>query len=898
MDKIIKICIFDKNAKKSDVIETNGDCILDEVCTSCETSENIDGIYELDATFIIDGDKSNYINEESILKVKMDYGDEIFRITKVLKNTHDIDVYARQITVSECLDLWLDDVRPRNLSGQGALTYMLEKAEGNKEIELYSNITSVSTAYHVRKSLYDALHDSENSFQNRWGGEILRRGYKLSINNSIGQDRGVDIRSRKNLTGFEADIDIDTVCTRIKPMGFDGITIDGYVDSPLINNYARIKTRKIKYEDVKVKDSEQQIEGEEPTPTEDQEGFDTLEEAQAELIRLAKLEFEENKIDELRATYNINFVDLSQTEEYKDYIQAERVYLGDTVHVYEEKNNISIDVKVTKRKYDVLAQRVKEIELSNNTSNSKITISDVLVEIGKITNEDKSLTDHIHSLISSGIKDSHVIVRENEIIIGDTKDINTMTNVWRWNKNGLAFSNQGYYGNFNVAITADGKIIGDFIYGLHVKGEQIDARNLNVNNNNGEKTLEVTAGGEVNINANSFNVKGQSVTTKSELSVVKDEISLSVQETEKNLKSELSVVSGQISSKVSSGEVYSIIEQSPNAVKYAFNGISSYVNIDRYGLEVDSGRIKTDALIPGADSRIVLEPGYYWGNGQDRNDIRSIDANFGDIRLKYNDTNYMSVTRKGIDFYVNNGDLPAVLIDSDGIIGYAKYTHEFGNYYRIGDYKNGSSLVCQYPGTGIRIKSDAYESYASLGLNSSQAWLNQGSDIRLKENVHYLKEENLETENKMSTLSLTNDYAKSILYPMDNNKDDNILLYNEETYNNKNISRKDLYDFVKNDLKLCEYNYINNEDINLNFIAQDIANTKIGSLFVTRDESGYLGFKLNHNYINIAFGALQHEISQREKLEKELKFKVNELESKVNKMETELNLIKESLSNQ
>ena len=75
-----------------------------------------------------------------------------------------------------------------------------------------------------------------------------------------GSDRGIQIRSRKNLTGFEANTDIDKVVTRIRPVGFNGITTDTYVDSPLINKYSAIKTKEIKYENVKVK-SESDDEG-------------------------------------------------------------------------------------------------------------------------------------------------------------------------------------------------------------------------------------------------------------------------------------------------------------------------------------------------------------------------------------------------------------------------------------------------------------------------------------------------------------------------------------------------------------------------------------------------------------------------------------------------------------
>ena len=389
--KIIKICIFDKHTPKNVVLLGNGDAILDNICIECEAYEGIDGTNELDATFIVDKEGLHkYLDDEAILKVHMDYGDEIYRIAKVNKRSRDIVVFARQITISETLDMWIEDIRPTNTSGQGALTLLRNGAIGKKDIEVYSNINTMSTAYYQRMCMYKAIHDCDQSFFNRWGGEVLRRGYNLTINQRIGSDRGVEIRSKKNLTGFEANIDIDSVVTRIRPVGFNGITTGEFVDSPLINKYSSIKTKEIKYDDVKVKD--------ENNPD---EGYDTLEQAQQELIRRAKLEFTENHIDELRADYRINFIYLDQTEEYKDFIQAERVYLGDTVSVYEETHNINIHVRVVKRRFDVLRQKVVEIELSNNDiSNKTITTSDIISELQSIisnsNNNNVNISPHVH----------------------------------------------------------------------------------------------------------------------------------------------------------------------------------------------------------------------------------------------------------------------------------------------------------------------------------------------------------------------------------------------------------------------------------------------------------------------------------------------------------------------
>ena len=50
-----------------------------------------------------------------------------------------------------------------------------------------------------------------------------------------------------------------------------------------------------------------------------------------------------------------------------------------------------------------------------------------------------------------------------EILIMDTPDIKTATQVWRWNKAGLGYSSSGYNGPYGTAITQDGAIVADFI---------------------------------------------------------------------------------------------------------------------------------------------------------------------------------------------------------------------------------------------------------------------------------------------------------------------------------------------------------------------------------------------------------------------------------------------------
>lgn len=505
MKKQIKVAYYPSDTPKVKVLGSNGKS-LDRLCVKCDTEEDTSsGNYILDARFLTEKSLNELLQEEAILKVLMDYGTEVFRISKVIKGTRYTDIVARQITIADSLTLWLEDVRPTNLSGAAAANYLTTNSTGVKDIEVVSDIQGSSTAYYQRMSLYKALHDSEQSFQNRWGGEILRRGYTVYMNSRIGTDRGFSIREGKNLTGFECSSNIDSLVTRARGKGFDGI-LGNYIDSPLINNYRSIYTGVIGYEDVKVKDENSD------------EGYDTLEQAQAELDRRIREEFSKNDIDKIKASYNINFVQLEKTEEYKNYVQAERAYIGDTLRVYIPKLDTDIKVRAINKKFDVLAQRTKEIKLSNYIEAKPLTIKEIAKRLESIDSTDSILQqakDNASALIKGGLKNSYVVVRENEIVIGDTKDINTMTNVWRFNNGGLGHSKTGYYGEFGTAITQDGQIVADFITTGTLSANLIKAGllqdSLGKNTINMENGTFSLGGGKITYDGSNLNINAEAV---------------------------------------------------------------------------------------------------------------------------------------------------------------------------------------------------------------------------------------------------------------------------------------------------------------------------------------------------------------------------------------------------
>lgn len=143
------------------------------------------------------------------------------------------------------------------------------------------------------------------------------------------------------------------------------------------------------------------------------------------------------------------------------------------------------------------------------------------------------------------------------------------------------------------------------------------------------------------------------------------------------------------------------------------------------------------------------------------------------------------------------------------------------------------------------------------GLYSVNA-VNVSSDSRLKTDIHYLEEPTGET----------------------------VILENR-VERNMHITTKDMYDFVKDELKLASYRYnINlekgNTSVDYGFIAQDILYTKVGSEIVQLADENNLNSELSYNqgnYISVIAGALQQEIRKRDKEIKELRLEIENLKS-------------------
>lgn len=334
--------------------EKNGDHTLAPI--SCFLDRKLNGSWELSIEVPLDGSGAfKDLVIESVIKAPTPEGEKLFYVYDTDKISEDsVEASARPIFLCATNDAFLMDVRPTTKNGQEALDIMTAGTPytGN------SNISTVNTAYYVRKNLIEAIaSDDENSFLNRWGGEILYDDFNIIINDRVGGDYGVKIMYGRNLESIEEHSNIEEVVTRIIPVAYNGYTLEGdtpWVDSSIANSYERSHIKVIKFEDVKL--AEDCYEGE--------TGFETLEALRAELVRRCELEYEKG-IDKPTVTLGINMIDLSKTIEYKDYAILEEVNLGDTVGCTHTKLGVETTARVIEQKWNCILKRNENLTIGN-----------------------------------------------------------------------------------------------------------------------------------------------------------------------------------------------------------------------------------------------------------------------------------------------------------------------------------------------------------------------------------------------------------------------------------------------------------------------------------------------------------------------------------------------------
>ncbi len=338
----------------------NGLGILRDTISAIVTEE-LNGQSELTLEYDMEGFLSSELGYDMIIKAKAnDEQDlQLFRIYAFEKDQEEdkITVNAQHITY-DLSGNFVESFEVDNVTTSQAMTTLQSKMAYATPFTLSSDATTISSTKLYHMNPLQMLAGVEGSILDNWGGEIERDNFKLIMHKRRGADNGVLVAWRKNLTGLTAKFDISNVVTRIYPFYTkeDGtvVTIPGkYVDSPHINDYPVIRILEVDY-------------------SQDDDVTD-----QASLIAKSKTYFDSGDYDLPDVSLDITFESIWQTEEYKRFAILEKVVLGDTITVRNERMGIDMQTRIIKTEYDCIAEKNATVSAGKLQADFTDTVADV-----------------------------------------------------------------------------------------------------------------------------------------------------------------------------------------------------------------------------------------------------------------------------------------------------------------------------------------------------------------------------------------------------------------------------------------------------------------------------------------------------------------------------------------
>jgi len=414
---------------------------------SCTVKETRNGAFELTLKYPIEGIHYAEIQQRSIILAKPNPVDlaqpfRVYRISKPINGL--VTVYAYHISY----DLTGIPVSPYSAASvQAALAGFSTNAVATNPFTFWSDMTSsgdfiVKSPASVRSLLPTVLEV--------YGGEYKYDKYTVRLYQQRGVNRGVTIRYGKNLTDLKQDENCSNVYTGVYAYYSDG--------NGIVETSPKVTPAPGTYDYTRVLPLDLRAEFKE-APT-------------AEALKAAAEQYmSDHNIGVPEVSLNVSFVQLEQTQEYKDLALLERVELCDTVTVIFERLGVNATAQVTSTVYNVLIDAYDSVTIGNVRKNVAMTIAEQAQEIAKgpdLTALQAAVIEATELI--TGNQGGYVVIHSStggktpdEILIMDQPDIESAVQVWRWNKSGLGYSSSGYNGPYGLAMTIDGKINADFI---------------------------------------------------------------------------------------------------------------------------------------------------------------------------------------------------------------------------------------------------------------------------------------------------------------------------------------------------------------------------------------------------------------------------------------------------
>lgn len=377
--------------------------ILSE-CTSAIVTEDLEGIFDLDLEYPLFDTKgiSKYLLRGNIIKCPISTtdtrGEQLFKIRTVKTDTSTkrVTVYAQAIARADLMSNFVLGVEvPKGKTRKQAMAILLAGCVEKKGYYVGNLDTSTNTT--INLGLEDATGNvidyldiayvsplegilgESQSIKAAYGGEIIFNNKEVNMVDERGTDHSFEIRSGKNLQELQQEIDdtdSENFATALIMCSSDGVYLPNneIIYSSNANIFDRKFFKKVVCDDVKLVD----------------DTTEAMNIVYAQLRERGKKLFADG-LDTIKTNNTVNFIQLANTEEYKEYAQLEKCELGNNVTIKYPKANLTASQRVIKIKFNPLAKNGKgeivEVEIGDRKKKS------IVDTINKATNNINDLDD-------------------------------------------------------------------------------------------------------------------------------------------------------------------------------------------------------------------------------------------------------------------------------------------------------------------------------------------------------------------------------------------------------------------------------------------------------------------------------------------------------------------------
>ena len=440
--------------KMPDDLSVNGASLVDWEDLP-EINRVLNGQYRFYGNYSRSGQYRSYLKKGNFIKAKVPDGSwQYFEIYNIKKNLTSVSVTARHIGFMANKNFIVKSFTD-NGNGSQIMTNLKNSLAFDQKFNYLSNVGTTHQFTARQVAPVEAIIGSNNGNQNLTGvtsAELDMDNYDLKLVKQIGSDNGFRIDFGINLEAIEEEIDEESIVNSLYLIG--GVPDNDYDEDKEPIEYGYLEIDGVTNENRRIAKRENG----------DCKTVD-------ELIKWGKTLFDNDRIHEPKATHTVSMVALEHTLEYGEmYQELASLHFGDVAHVRAKELDIEIKERMVEYTYFPTLGKYKDIILGNDLSLYTSTVNTQAQELKKkIDNRTETLVQNVLNATAwiTGNSGGHVVFRPekapSEILIMDTPNVANAKRVWRWNLNGLGYSDNGVNGPFGIAMTSKGEIVADFI---------------------------------------------------------------------------------------------------------------------------------------------------------------------------------------------------------------------------------------------------------------------------------------------------------------------------------------------------------------------------------------------------------------------------------------------------